>query len=76
MEIFLLLLDEIDDVFGALRSLARPIVGFMTALLLFCATGFWLVHLPLPALALLAVSACLLMTGRSRVVALAPAEKR
>lgn len=77
MEIFLLLLDEIDDVFGILRSRARSIMGFMTALLLFCATGFLLLQLPLLAFALFAVSIWLLTVAvRSRVAPLAIQAKR
>lgn len=60
MEIFLLLLDEIDDAFGVLRSYARRIMGFTAALLLFCTTGFLMMRLSLLAIALFATSMWLL----------------
>ena len=44
MEIFLLLVDEIDDWMGALRHLLPKLLGFVMAILLFAATGFVLIH--------------------------------
>lgn len=60
MEIFLLLLDELDDAVAVLGSLAYRIIGFLFALSLFGLTGFLLVQLPLPIMALLGICGVLL----------------
>ena len=40
MEVFLLWIDELDDMFSAARHLAPKVLGFLFALSLFAATGF------------------------------------
>lgn len=47
MEVFLLLLDELDDVAGVIRHVWRRVFGFMLAAALFCATGWVVLHQPL-----------------------------
>jgi hypothetical protein len=47
MEVFLLLLDELDDVAGVIRHVWRRVMGLLLALALFCATGWLLLHQPL-----------------------------
>ena len=66
MEVFLLLLDELDDMAGAMRILWRPIFSFLTASVLFFATGYWLLHVPFIGLGLLATFLLLLFTMHAR----------
>ena len=47
MEVFLLLLDELDDVAGVIRHVWRRVAGFLIALGLFFATGWLALHQPL-----------------------------
>lgn len=65
MEVFLLLLDELDDMACALRILWRPIFSFLTASILFFATGYGLLHAPLIGFGLLATF-MLLLTMHAR----------
>lgn len=73
MEIFLLLLDDLDDMAGAMRMLWRPIVSFLTALVLFAATGYWVIHMPFIAILLLGAALLLLFTVQARRRILQPA---
>lgn len=66
MEIFLLLLDELDDAVAVLGSLAHRIVGFLLALSLFSLTGFLLVQLPLPIMTLLGTGGLLWFAAQAR----------
>lgn len=56
MEVFLLWLDELDDVACVMRAVWRSIAGFLTAVALFAATVYSLVQMPLFAAGLLIVS--------------------
>lgn len=60
MEVFLLLLDEIDDAVAVLRSLWPRLLGLLLAFTLLVATGF--VFLSFPHLALPLVAAVLSIT--------------
>lgn len=60
MEVFLLLLDEIDDAVAVLRSLWPRLLGLLLAFTLLGATGF--VFLSFPRLALPLVAAVLSIT--------------
>jgi hypothetical protein len=68
MENFLLLLDELDDLVAMVGALWRPVVGFLTAVALFVATGMLFYNMPMAAegLALLLVMLGLLDTFRER----------
>lgn len=66
MEIFLLLLDEIDDAFGVLRSYSHYFFGFIAALTLFCATGWLLLRSPLVAIAVVASMSLLFVAAQAR----------
>jgi hypothetical protein len=71
MEVFLLLLDELDDAVGVVRHVWRRVLSFLIALGLFFATG-WLVLLlpPLSACGLgAALSLILLELARRRRLA-------
>jgi uncharacterized membrane protein len=70
MEFLLLWIDDLDDVFGALRHMAPKILGFLFAMLLFAVTGFALTLAPQATLAVtgLVLSASLLGTVRRRRV--------
>jgi hypothetical protein len=57
MEVFLLLLDELDDVAGVVRHVWRRVLGLLIALALFFATGWLVLHQPL--LSLVTVAAAL-----------------
>lgn len=72
MEIFLLLLDDLDDMAGSMRMLWRPIASFLTALVLFAATGYWVIHMPLLAILLLGASLLLLFAVQTRRRVLQP----
>lgn len=66
MEIFLLLLDDLDDVAGTLRMLWQPAAEFIAALALFAATGYWLIHLPWLALLVVGASSLLFFAAQVR----------
>lgn len=55
MEVFLLLLDEIDDAVAMLRSAWPRLLGLSLAFSLLLATGFGYLHFPRLALPLVAV---------------------
>ena len=68
MENFLLLLDELDDLVAMVGALWRPVVGFLTAVALFVATGFVFYSMPMVAegLALVLVTLGVIDTIRER----------
>ena len=68
MEIFLLWLDELDDLVAMVGALWRPMVGFLTAVALFVGTGFLFYSMPMAAeaLALVFVTLGVLDTFRER----------
>jgi len=68
MEVFLLWIDELDDVLGAARHLAPKLLGFLFALGLFAATVFALSLTPHATLAVtgLVLSATLAEAVRRR----------
>lgn len=47
MEDFLLLFDELDDLFAIAGALWRPVASFVIAILLFVATGFVFYSMPM-----------------------------
>ncbi|HEY4369572.1 MAG TPA: hypothetical protein VGN07_20230 [Steroidobacteraceae bacterium] len=68
MEFLLLWVDELDDAVGALRHLAPQILGFLTAVALFVATGAAVIMAPQITLTVGAIvfSASLLEVARRR----------
>lgn len=64
MEILLLWADDLDDAIGALRHYGPRIMGLLSALALFVATGIGL--LLAPALVLAAVAGCAALTEVAR----------
>lgn len=76
MEFLLLWIDEMDDVWGALRHLAPRILGLLLALALFAASGFGLVLAPhLTVAALAVVLSAVLFEGARRRFARVIAER-
>ncbi len=68
MENLLLVLDEIDDLFSMAGLIWRPVVSFLSAVVLFIATGFVFLTIPLTAeiIAVALVSVGLLEMLRKR----------
>ena len=70
MEDFLLLFDELDDLFAIAGALWRPVVSFLLAVLLFIATGFIFYSMPMlaEAIAFVLVVLGVITTFRERQV--------
>jgi hypothetical protein len=66
MEFMLLWMDNLDDALCALRHLAPRILGFLLAIGLFCATGVALVTSPQTTIAILAVTASVVLFDSAR----------
>lgn len=66
MEFMLLWMDNLDDMLGALRQVAPRIFGFLFALALFVATGVALVVSTQMTLAIIAVTATVLLVEVAR----------
>jgi hypothetical protein len=75
MEVFLLLLDELDDVAGVVRHVWRRGLSFLIALGLFFATGWLVLHLPLSSACGVGAALSLMLLELARRRRLAEAKK-